>query len=105
MQIGMSARNRCIRWRALAPPGAIATECSVRGGDATLCQITLDTCYQARRQETKWQGVFFVKKVDLSSTQGALCTVSVFFILHFAYLGGWCVRTRPTGLVVILIAW
>jgi len=62
MQIGMSARNRCIRWRALAPPGAIATECSVRGGDATLCQITLDTCYQARRQETKRQGVFFVKK-------------------------------------------
>jgi len=25
---------------------------------------------------------FFRKKVDLSSTQGALCTVSVFFILH-----------------------
>jgi len=33
------------------------------------------------------------KKVDLSSTQGALCTVSVFFILHFTYLG---VRTHPT---------
>jgi len=31
-------------------------------------------------------GVFF-KKMDLSSTQGALCTVSVFFILHFTYLG------------------
>ena len=31
---------------------------------------------------------FFVKKVDNSSTQGALCTVSVFFILHFTYLGG-----------------
>ena len=30
----------------------------------------------------------FCKKVDLSSTQGALCTVSVFFILHFTYLGG-----------------
>ena len=28
-----------------------------------------------------------MKKVDLSSTQGALCTVSVFFILHFTYLG------------------
>ena len=26
--------------------------------------------------------------MDLSSTQGALCTVSVFFILHFTYLGG-----------------
>jgi len=38
----------------------------------------------------KWKigGVFFVKKVDLSSTQGALCTVSVFFILHFTYLEG-----------------
>jgi len=75
---------------------------------------------QARRQEMKW--VFFVKsgkwgrfckksgkwgcfvkksgkwgvfckKVDLSSTQGALCTVSVFFTLHFTYSG---VRTHPT---------
>ena len=55
---------------------------------------------QARRQEMKWE-VFFVKKwkmggvfckVDLSSTQVALCTVSVFFILHFNYLG---VRTHP----------
>ena len=26
--------------------------------------------------------------MDLSSTQGALCTVSVFFILHFTYFGG-----------------
>ena len=46
----------------------------------------------------KWKmgGVFFGKKVDLSSTQGALCTVSVFFvILHFTYLGGG-VRTHPT---------
>ena len=57
---------------------------------------------QARKQEIKWGGgVFFVKsgkwgvckKVDLSSTQGALCTVSVFFILHFTYLGRGCVRT------------
>jgi len=34
--------------------------------------------------------------VDLSSTQGALCTVhyQYFFILHFTYLGG-CVRTPP----------
>ena len=44
------------------------------------------------------------KKVDLSSTQGALCTVSVFFlILYFTYLGGGCVRTQlrtplPAGL-------
>jgi len=44
----------------------------------------------------------FVTKVDLSSTQGALCTVSEFFILHVTYLGG-CVCTQrtplPTGLV------
>jgi len=37
-------------------------------------------------------GDVFCKKVDLSSTQGALCTVSVFFILHFTYLG---VRMHP----------
>jgi len=39
------------------------------------------------------EGCFFVKKVDLSSTQGALCTVSVLFILHFTYLG---VHMHPT---------
>jgi len=33
--------------------------------------------------------------VDLSSTQGALCTVSVFFILHFTYLGVHTHRTHP----------
>ena len=40
--------------------------------------------------------------MDLS-TQGALCTVSVFFILYFTYLGG-CIRTQrtplPTGLAL-----
>jgi len=47
----------------------------------------------------KWKmGVFFCKKVDLSSPQGAICTVSVFFILHFTYLGV-CVRTQRTGLL------
>jgi len=35
----------------------------------------------------------FCINVDLSSMQGALCTVSVFFILHFTSLGG--VRTHP----------
>jgi len=35
----------------------------------------------------KWGVCFFCKKVDLSSMQGSLCTVSVFFILHFTYLG------------------
>jgi len=38
---------------------------------------------------------FFLKKVDLSSTQGALCTVSVFFNLHFYLFGGGEVRTHP----------
>ena len=64
---------------------------------------------QARRQEIKWgggckkveRGCFLVKSGPFS-TQGALCTVSVIFILHFTYLGG-CVRTQrtpplPTGL-------
>ena len=41
-------------------------------------------------------GGVFCKKVNLSSMQGALCTVSVFFILHFTYLGGGCVRTQRT---------
>jgi len=38
--------------------------------------------------------VFFVKKVDLSSTQGALCTVSVFFYFTFYLFWGGC--THPT---------
>jgi len=44
----------------------------------------------------KWKigGCFFVKKVYLSSTQGALFTVSVFFVSHFIYFGG--VRTQRT---------
>jgi len=40
----------------------------------------------------KWGGGVFCKKWTFFSTQGALRTVSVFFILHFTYLGG-CVRT------------
>ena len=53
-------------------------------------------------------GVFFVKtsgkwgcfckKVDLSSTQGALCTVSVFFYFTFYLFGGGRVRTQRTPL-------
>jgi len=45
------------------------------------------------KQEMKSEGVFLVKKVDFSSTRGAVCTVSVFFILHFTYLVG--VRLVP----------
>ena len=47
----------------------------------------------------KWKMFFFVKKVDLSSTQGTLCTLSVFFILHFTYFfgrGGSCICTQRT---------
>jgi len=55
----------------------------------------------------KWEGVFFCyKKVDLSATQGALCTVSAFFIIHFTYLGGTYTPNAPlplpTGLLQIL---
>jgi len=46
------------------------------------------------KKSGKCGNVFFVK-VDLSSKQGALCTVSVFFILRFTYLGGG-VSTHPT---------
>jgi len=69
---------------------------------ADICTGSIDACashirspsdisLQAHRREMKW-GVF-CKKGDLSSTQGALCAVSVFFILHFTLLG---VRTHPT---------
>ena len=47
----------------------------------------------------KWKvGGVFGKKVDFSSMRGALCTVSVFFILHFAYLGPQRSPPVPTGL-------
>jgi len=51
----------------------------------------------------KWGGAF-CKKVDLSSTQGVLYTVSVFFILHFTYLGVRMHPTHPlpTGLLYII---
>ena len=55
------------------------------------------------KKSGKW-GVFFTKKVDLSSTQGALFTVSVFFIFAFYFFGG-CIRTQrtalPTGVDVV----
>jgi len=45
----------------------------------------------------KWKigGCFFVKKVYLSSTQGALFTVSVFFVSHFIYLGVYAPNAPP----------
>jgi len=64
----------------------------------TVCQ------YQVRRQEMKWamfciklkmEGLFFSKKWTFPQHRVHICTVSVFFILHFTYLGG-CVRTLRT---------
>ena len=53
----------------------------------------------------KWKkgGVFFVKKVDLSSTQGASCTVSIFFLFYILLIGGTYAPNAPplpTGLVL-----
>jgi len=45
------------------------------------------------KKSGKWECL--CKKVDLSSMQGALCTASVFFILHFVLIWG-CVCTHPT---------
>jgi len=39
---------------------------------------------------------FFVKKVDLSSTQGALCAVSVFFLFYILLIWGGGAYTHPT---------
>jgi len=57
-------------------------------------------------------GCFLLKKVDLFSMQGALCTVSVFFILHFTYLGGAYTPNAPpaygpdcTGQLVLVSTW
>jgi len=56
-------------------------------------------CFFVKKAEN---GDVFCKKVDLSSQQGALCTVSIFFILCFAYLGGaYCTQRTPlpTGFI------
>jgi len=49
-------------------------------------------------------GVCFCKKVDLSPTQGALCTVSVFFIAHFTYFGGFVSTQRTPCLPACSVA-
>ena len=54
-----------------------------------------DGCFVKKMWKME-EGCFFCKKVDLSSTQGALCTVSVFFTLLFSYWG--CVRPLPVDL-------
>ena len=43
---------------------------------------------------------FFVKKLDLSLTQGALCTVSVFFLFYILLIWG-CVPL-PTALHLVV---
>ena len=43
--------------------------------------------------------------MDLFSTQRALCTVSVFFILHFTNWGGGCVRTQRTPRCLRACSW
>jgi len=54
----------------------------------------------------KWKmGGAFCKKVDFSSTQGALCTVSVFFILHFTYLGSAYAPNAPPAYTGLLLVW
>ena len=47
------------------------------------------------KKSGKW-GVFFCKKVDLSSTQGALCTVQYQYFLFYILLIWGCVRTQRT---------
>ena len=60
----------------------------------TVISLKYAVLVEARRQKIKW-GCFFIKKVemgvfckkvDLYTTQGALCTVAVFFILHLLIL-------------------
>jgi len=51
---------------------------------------------------------FFRKKVDLSSMQGALCTVSIFFILHFTFYlfgGAYAPNAPPPPCLRACICW
>ena len=42
---------------------------------------------QARRQEMKWGGCFFVKSGPFLNARCIMYSISIFFILHFTYLG------------------
>jgi len=77
--------------RSLVELFSIAIRVRAKTRVLSLSDVRRDHSAHARRQEMKLGGC---TKVDLSPTQGALCTVSVFFILHFTYLGG--VRTQRT---------
>ena len=61
--------------------------------DVTTLTYLLCMCSQARRQEMKG-GVFFVKKVDLSSTQGCIMYSISIFLFYILLI--WGVRTHPT---------
>ena len=93
--------STCLRLSLVPGPHLVSQ--SLHGPHSAASTQSTAVNQQARMQEMKCGGVFllkkvemgcFCKKVDLSSTQGALCTVSVFFILHFTYFGGGC--THPT---------
>ena len=54
----------------------------------------------------KWKmGGVFCKKVDLSSTQGALCTVSVFFYFTFYLFGGGYAPNAPPAYGPVIVIW
>jgi len=95
---GMPARRRSpvqVRLRRVAETGTIST-----------CYKTdlYSAISQAGRQEMngggcfvrKWNRGCFVKKVDLSPQNETKLTLDLFFILHFTFFGGGCVRTQRT---------
>ena len=45
-------------------------------------------------------GVFFVKKWTFPQRSCITYSISIFFILHFTYVGGCTQRTLPTGLTM-----
>ena len=53
-------------------------------------------------------GVFFCKKMDFPQRRVHYVQYQYFFILHFTYWGGGCVRTQrtplPTGLALTALA-
>jgi len=62
------------------------------GGCFSVKKVDNGVCFLLK----KWKIGFFVKKVDLSSKQGALCTLSVFFNFTFYLFGGVCTHlTHP----------
>jgi len=73
----------------------------VENGGVFIKKVENEGCFFVKKSGKRGRGC---KKVDLSSTQGALCTVSVFFYFTF-YLFGGCVHTQrtSTGLMGVII--